>query len=212
MSENLSSAGNQQERLSSEERRRWFLAGVIEGEGSVCISIKEHPTTALGYYVQPCFFLYQHRDRRSLLEMAKEFFGCGSIYPKPGNPAVLVYAINSRRSISSVVVPFLQEYMEFSARKADIVTFIEAVRLLEARAHWEPEGLERVVRLAYSMNMNGKQRKRPLDEVLDRILRGHTPDAPKQGRRDGPTSVATRRAGRNRNDPATRQDGSRGVT
>jgi hypothetical protein len=201
-----SSAGNQQERLSSGERRRWFLAGVIEGEGSFCISIKKHPTTALGYYVQPCFFLYQHETRRELLEMAREQFQAGTIYPKPGNPAVLVYAINSRRAVSQHVAPFLRTYMEHSARWSDIARFLEIVDLLERGTHREPEGLARIVRLAYAMNMDGKQRVRTLDEVLDRILRGHTPDVPGPGRRDGPTSVATRRARRNRNDLATQHE------
>jgi hypothetical protein len=45
VSDNPSSAGNQQESLSSEEQRRWFLAGVIEGEGSWCVRIARHPTT-----------------------------------------------------------------------------------------------------------------------------------------------------------------------
>jgi hypothetical protein len=35
--------------------------------------------------------------------------------------------------------------------------------------------------IGYAMNMNGKQRKRSPDEILDRILRGHTPDAPGRG-------------------------------
>jgi LAGLIDADG endonuclease len=176
--DNSTSAGNQQERLSSEERRRWFLAGVIEGEGSFCISIKKHPTTALGFYVQPCFFLYQHESRRPLLEMAREQFQAGAIYPKPGNPAVLVFAINSRRAVSQRVVPFLKQYMEFSARREDMERYLEVVDLLERGVHREPEGLARIVRIAYAMNMDGKQRVRTLDELLDRILRGHTPDIP----------------------------------
>jgi hypothetical protein len=34
------------------------------------------------------------------------------------------------------------------------------------------------------MNGEGKQRRRPIDEVLDRILRGHTLDAPEAGSKD----------------------------
>jgi hypothetical protein len=81
-SENLVSAGNQQESLSREERKRWFLAGLVEGEGSVTLSIKQHPTAGFGVYVQPEFFIYQHKLRRSLLEMAVEYFGAGGIRPK----------------------------------------------------------------------------------------------------------------------------------
>jgi hypothetical protein len=39
-------------------------------------------------------------------------------------------------------------------------------RALERREHFDPEGFERVVRLAFAMNANGKQRARSLDAVL----------------------------------------------
>ena len=73
---------NQQERLSIAEAKRWFLAGFIEGEGSLCVSIKAHPTCRFGYLVDPEFFLYQHRSGIRLLELAKEIFGSGRIAPK----------------------------------------------------------------------------------------------------------------------------------
>jgi LAGLIDADG endonuclease len=169
-------AGNQQERLSQEEKKRWFLAGVFEGEGSLCISIKRHPTTASGFYVDPEFFVYQHKNRRALLELFQGYFQTGRINPKPGNTDVLVYAITSRRSISEKVVPFLKGYMEFSARKADIARYIQAIDMFEKGLHRTKEGLIEIVKLAYSMNHEGKQRQRRLEDVVHRILRGHMPD------------------------------------
>src|SRR5437867_341217 len=173
-------ADNQQERLSNHEKKSWFLAGVIEGEGSMCISIKKHPTAKYGFLVDPEFFIYQHRNRRSLLDVAQEYFATGRIYPKPGNPDVLVYAITSRRSISEKVIPFLERYMLFSARREDILRYCQALQLFEQGMHRTQAGLATIVRLAYRMNHDGKQRQRPLEVVLDRILRGHTPDAPAQ--------------------------------
>jgi LAGLIDADG endonuclease len=175
--DNPTSAGNQQESLSSEEQRRWFLAGVIEGEGSVYVGIKSHPTVPLGFFVQPGFSITQHRLRRSLLEMAREEFGAGTIYPKPGNESVLVYSIHSRPVLSTVIAPFLERYMRFSARRDDFERFRVILELFAAGSHRDPAGLAQIVELAYAMNLNGKQRKRPLQDVLDRILRGHTPDA-----------------------------------
>ena len=177
----MSGAGNQQERLSSEEARRWFVAGVVEGEGSWGLSVKKHPTHSLGFYVQPEFFVYQHRVRRPLLEMVQEVFACGRIFPKIGNPDVLVFAIQSRPLISERVLPFMRRYMTFSSRRADLDLFETALHLFDEGFHREPYGLATIVEIAYAMNMNGKQRKRPLDEILDRILRGHTPDAPGRG-------------------------------
>jgi LAGLIDADG endonuclease len=177
VSNKLTSAGNQQESLSSEEQRRWFLAGVIEGEGSVYVGIKTHATVPLGFFVQPGFSITQHHIRRSLLEMARDEFEAGTIYPKPGNASVLVYSIHSRPVLSGRVAPFLQKYMRFSARREDFRRFTLILDLFALGAHREAAGLARIVELAYAMNLNGKQRTRPLQDVLDRILRGHTPDA-----------------------------------
>jgi hypothetical protein len=172
------SADNQQERLSSEEQQFWFLAGLVEGEGSVHLALKRHPTIKLGVYVQPEFFIYQHQSRIGLLEMAQEFFGAGRIKPKAGNPDVLVFSIVSREPLSSVVAPFLERCMRFSARSRDYTIFIAALRLLESGFHRSPEGLASIVELAYSMNMDGKHRRLDKQVLLDRILRGHMPDTP----------------------------------
>ena len=143
------------------------------------LSIKKHPTARFGYFVQPEFFIYQHRCRRQLLEMAKEYFEAGRIRPKPGNPNVLVYLILSRPALVRTVAPFLEACLEFSARTSDYESFLLAIRLLEGGLHKSPEGLALLVELGYSMDMGGKQRHLPLDAILDRILRGHTPDTPR---------------------------------
>ena len=172
-------AANQQESLSVSEQQRWFLAGFIEGEGSVCVSIKQHPTAKFGYYVDPEFFLYQHREYPQLLELAQRMFGTGRIFPKQGNQRVLVYAITSRRSLTEKVVPFLRRYMVFAPRKAIYDRFCAVVEAMERKEHHTPEGMVRIVREAYALNpvAKGKPRRRPLSAVVDRILRDYTPDS-----------------------------------
>jgi hypothetical protein len=141
------------------------------------LCIKRHPTARLGYIVQPEFFIYQHRFRRELLELAMEYFQVGRIRPKPRNPDVLVYSVIARRDLSARVVPFFRDYMRYSARKADFERFAAALRLFEAGVHRTPSGLALIVDIAYTMNMNGKQRRVAKRDIVDRILRGHTPDA-----------------------------------
>ena len=172
-------AENQQERLSITEQQKWFLAGFIEGEGSVCVSFKEHPTAKFGFYVDPEFFLYQHRDYPHLLELAKTMFGTGNIYPKQGNERVLVYAITSRRSIAEKVVPFLRKHMIYSPRKAIYEKFCQIVEAMEQKQHHTPLGMAQIAQKAYALNpiAKGKERKRSLQEVMDRILRDYTPNS-----------------------------------
>ncbi len=170
---------NQQERLSVTEAKRWFLAGFIEGEGNLCVSVKAHPTARFGYYVDPEFFIYQHRSGGELLKLAQKILGTGKISPKPGNEDVLVFSITSRRSLKEKVIPFFEKYMVFSTKRAMFKRFKQIVEAMEDRKeHWTPEGLARIVEEAYAMNPTGKGkgRKRKLQEVIDRILRGHTPD------------------------------------
>ena len=140
----------------------------------MCISLKRHPTAAFGYFVQPEFFLYQHRNRRRLLELAAEEFGSGSIFPKPGNETVLVLKITDRQVLRDRVVPFLQDYMRFSARVVDYGIFASAVDLVCQGRQRRLEGIVELVELAYTINGHGKNRRVPKSEVLDRILRGHT--------------------------------------
>ena len=174
--DNPSSAANQQERLSVHEKRCWFLAGLIEGEGSLCISIKKHEPLKFGYLVQPEFFIYQHQIRRGLLELAQGVFEHGSIRPKQGNEDVLIFSIISRRIIVSRVLPFLERYMAFSFKTLELRLFCEIVMAMECKRHRDPLGLVEIVQKAYQMNMAGKQRRRPIGEITERILRDYTPN------------------------------------
>ena len=172
-------ADNQQERLQITEEFKWFLAGLIEGEGSLCISLKQHPTAKFGYYIDPEFFIYQHKSARELLENAKTYFGTGCIVEKSGNEDVLVYKILSRRSIIEKVIPFFERYMRYGSeiKHRNFLMFKEVAFALENKVHKTLEGALRLVELAYSINHAGKQRKRPKEEVIRRILRDYTPDS-----------------------------------
>jgi LAGLIDADG endonuclease len=180
----VTGADNQQERLGSAEAANWFLAGFIEGEGALCVSIKKHPTCRSGYYVDPSFFLYQHQSGRGVLELAQSVFAHGRIFPKPGNRKVLVFEISSTRVLSERVVPFFERYVvPFSCKRATFERFRDIVAMMIRKEHLEPAGPARIVEKAYSMNPDGKgkARARPLEEVLARILRGHTSDIPSSG-------------------------------
>jgi hypothetical protein len=175
----VTGADNQQERLGSAEAANWFLAGFIEGEGALCVSIKQHPTCRSGYYVDPGFFLYQHESGRPILELAQRTFDNGRISRKSGSPRVLVYEVSSSVVLREKVVPFFERYVvPYSCKTGTFERFKEILDAMHRREHRGPDGLARIVRLVYEMNPDGKgkRRSRPLEEVLARILRGHTSD------------------------------------
>ncbi len=164
-------ADNQQERSLISEKHKWFLAGFIDGEGSLCVSIKKHKNGKFGYLLDPEFFLYQHKDKREILDLAQMIFNTGRIYTKSDNPDVLVFSIDARQSLLEKVVPFFEKYMVFSTKFPDYQKFKKILLALNKKQHWTKEGMIELVEIAYSMNMNGKQRKRPIQEVINEILR-----------------------------------------
>ncbi len=48
----------------------------------------------------------------------------------------------------------------------DFDRFAEILRGMRSKEHLEPAGFERLVKLAFGMNANGKQRLRTLEDVL----------------------------------------------
>jgi hypothetical protein len=180
----VTGADNQQERLGSAEAASWFLAGFVEGEGSLCVSVKRHPTCRHGYYVDPGFFLYQHESGRAILELAQAIFGGGRISRKSGSENVLVYEISSTALLRDRVIPFFERYvLPFSCKRETFMRFREILEMMQRREHLRDDGLAEIVRKVYSMNpaSKGRARLRPLNEVLARILRGHTSDIPSSG-------------------------------
>jgi hypothetical protein len=100
-----------------------------------------------------------------VLEELVTFFGCGCIRAKGPKSSVLTFAVDTLADQLAHVVPFFERYpLVIKAR--DFALYASIVRSVRAKDHLEPDGFERVVRLAYAMNAHGKQRKRTLDEVL----------------------------------------------
>ena len=80
-----------------------------------------------------------------------------------------------------VVIPYFERYVvPFTCRRAMFEGFREIVLAMERKEHLTPNGLMRVIEVAYSMNPNskGRERLRTLEELRERILRGHTSDIP----------------------------------
>ena len=77
------------------------------------------------------------------------------------------------------VIPFFDWYVvPFSCKRETFEQFRDILDAMKRKEHLHPYGMARIVRKAYAMNPDGKgmKRKRPLEEVLARILRGHTSD------------------------------------
>jgi len=167
-SENPSGADNQQETASSCTvlDPNWIV-GFVDGDG--CFSVSVHRSAMMrrhgGWQLQPVFHIYQHSDHRDVLEAMIPVFGCGRVRPKGPNSSVLTFAVDGLSSLEASVVPFFERYPPVVKRQ-DFESFSVIVRSMRKKEHLTPIGFERLVRIAFGMNANGKQRSRTLEQVL----------------------------------------------
>jgi hypothetical protein len=167
-SDNVSGGDNQQETaLSRAEIDASWIVGFVDGEGCFSVSVHRNPFVrrTRGWQMTPAFQVYQHRDHRSVLEELVGFFGCGCVHPKGPASKVLTYSVYSLRALTGSVIPFF-ELHPLRVKDDDFAAFALIVRAMRRKEHLDPQGFERLVRLAYGMNAHGKQRSRTLDEVL----------------------------------------------
>jgi LAGLIDADG endonuclease len=157
------SGDNQQERLLTPD----YLAGFIDGEGCFSVSIHPNPNAKFGWLIDPDFTINQHRQSRELLESIRRFFGCGKIYEKsPNKSNVLTFTVYGRKMIFDKVIPFLDAHPVISNKRHDYAKFRDIILRMTTKEHHTLEGFQNIVRIAFSMNAQGRQRKYKLEEVL----------------------------------------------
>jgi hypothetical protein len=141
--------------------------GFVDGEGCFSVSIHRNPYVrrTRGWQLHPVFHVYQHVSHRAVLEELIPFFSCGRIRLKGPMSSVATYAVDSLRDVDTWIIPFFERH-PLRVKDADFRAFAEIVRSMRRKGHLEPTGFERLVRLAYGMNAQGKQRSRSLDDVL----------------------------------------------
>ena len=100
-----------------------------------------------------------------MLEELVEFFSCGRVRPKGPSSSVETYAVDSLRDLESSIIPFFERH-PLVVKERDFEAFAEIVRSMRRKEHLQPAGFERLVRLAYGMNAQGKQRARSLEQIL----------------------------------------------
>ena len=101
-----------------------------------------------------------------ILELIRDFFGCGRIAEKGPNSDVMTYSVYRRRDLESVIIPFFDRYPLVSRKHEDFLKFRDVVLAMQQGLHRTDDGFRRIVELAFSMNQRGKQRRYRLEEVL----------------------------------------------
>ena len=137
-------AGNQQERLDPE-----WVTGFVDGEGCFYVGINRIEKMSLGWQVLPEFRVTQHERDVVLLDRIREFFGFGSVRPNHGDR--MDYRVRGLDDLNEVV-EFFERSPLHSKKRSDFETFAEIIRMMNDDLHLTKSGLDRIARLASTMN------------------------------------------------------------
>ena len=165
MSDNLTSADNQQERLLatfSPSELGCYLAGFVDGEGSFNISFRKRKDYKLPWKVSACFNISQ--KEKPILEIFKRSLGCGTLRSRPDG--VWYYEVNTLDDLQRIVIPFFQKNVFLSRKKQrDFLLFQKIVSLLSSKQHLSKDGVIKILEFRKIMNDGGK-RKYSEEEIL----------------------------------------------
>lgn len=153
------SAGNQQERLK--DGFNYYISGFVDGEGTFHIAIQKTNNVRVGYQLIPEFRISQRDDRIGLLRKIKNVFRCGYIkknHAQNIHDKNLVYTVRNKNDLSSKIIPFFKRYSLQSKKQFDFIKFSKIVEEMLHGKHLEYKGLNRLLKIAFSMNRNGKYR------------------------------------------------------
>lgn len=124
------------------EKNLYFLAGFIEGEGSISISAKKNKNAMFGIELDPVFNITQHINGVRHLYLALETFQTGRIRYKSGSNATLVFIIEPRKSLQQKVCPYYEKYinpLSSPAKQFRYESFKKILDLFDDKAHHNRE-------------------------------------------------------------------------
>ena len=166
--------------ISRKDRGRMdgqYIAGFVDGEGSFHVAFQRRPALKFGWQAVPEFHVSQNFPSRKVLEGIQKTLQCGYIKSNDADgkrDKTLVYVVRDRKDLLRKIIPFFEQHLLQTEKQKDFETFRRIVQMMEVNSHMKPEGFEKIVQLAFSMNANGRYRKRKMKDILANPISSET--------------------------------------
>ena len=146
--ENVMSAGNQQERPSTD-----WIVGFVDGEGCFHVAINRQPKMTIGWQVLPEFRVVQHRRDEHMLQKLVAVFECGHVVKNHDERKE--FRVRGLQNLKRIV-KFFQEHPLQTTKQENFAAFAQVITLMEEEEHLTKEGLEKIAKIAWRMNRQVK--------------------------------------------------------
>jgi hypothetical protein len=126
------------------------MVGFIDGEGCFNINIRKSKSCKSGgYQVVPRFVLVQHVRDLELINIIRDYLGCGTI---SNSNTYVSLTVSKLSDINNKIIPLLIKYPLQGAKKSDFILFCRVLDLIKDKAHLTTEGLAKIQEIKGKMN------------------------------------------------------------
>jgi hypothetical protein len=120
------------------------------------VGIRLDPWLKVGLEARPSYALSLNERDRDLLGDLQTYFGCGWIRQSRSD-RTFKYEARSVHELLDRIVPHFEAYPLRGVKRRAFEGFAVVCQMIGQGDHLRPEGMERIVRIAYEMNL-GKRR------------------------------------------------------
>lgn len=141
-----------------------YISGYVDGEGCFTVTFNFRTKAKLGWELRPSFSVSQNEDRRQVLDIIRNYFGCGYIRRDYADKTVK-FEIRDHNDLIGKVIPHFEQFPLLSHKQKDFELFKQVCMMVHKGNHLHKKGFADIVRCAYRMNGSGK-RKRTQEEII----------------------------------------------
>jgi len=153
VSEKISSADNQQERLLTPD----YIVGLVDGEGYFSVSpVYGKYKNYTSFEVKMIFGIDLKEKDGKILNEIQQYFDCGhlsrKIEKRENFSNQIRYQVKDHSSILNKIIPFFQKHpLRFPSRQRKFKFFVKIGRMVEKREYKDVKGFEKLKSLVQKM-------------------------------------------------------------
>ena len=144
-----------------------YISGIVDAEGSFSVSLKKQRDVRCKIRIQPVFSVTQ--ENRDVLITLKEYFGCGRIIEKPGQPHLHLFIIDSLNNLSGTFINKAIK-LKLIAKKRQLEIFVEIIKKLNDFKYnrYDCCKIRELITMSYQLSkLNSKSKRRSeLHEII----------------------------------------------
>jgi len=144
-----------------------YISGYVDGEGCFTVTFNQKAKALLGWELRPSFSVSQNENRRQVLDIIKDYFGCGYIR-RDYHDKTVKFEVRDHNDLMKKIIPHFDRFPLLSAKQEDSRIFKEICEMVDAGEHLEKDGYSDILNLAYSMNGSGKRRRKK-GEIIESL-------------------------------------------